>query len=120
VRSGRSASSTNSRLAYDGDSSTAWSVDGATRRTYVWFDLGGVVSVNSIRWLLSGASPGLSVTIDVSSDRRQWEEVGTVTDLTVGDWQSIDLGVEARYIRLSLNSKEETRAFSLAEIEFAG
>lgn len=119
VRSGRSAGSTNSRLAYDADPSTAWSVDGSTRRSFVWFDLGDVTSVGTVRWLLTDASPGLSVTIEVSTDRRTWDEVGTVTEITTGDWQSIDLGVEARYIRLSLNG-EDAVVFNLAEIEFAG
>jgi hypothetical protein len=119
VRSGRSAGSTNSRLAYDGDPSTAW-VDDSGRRTFVWFDLGDVVSVSSVRWLVAEVTPGLSVTIEVSADRRTWDEVGTISEITIGDWQSNDIAIEARYVRLSLNAADgEPLVFSLAEIEFA-
>jgi hypothetical protein len=120
VRSGRSANSTNSRLAYDGDTSTAWSVDESARRTFIWFDLGDEVSISTLRWLIGEASPDLSVTIDVSPDRRGWNTVGTVTDLTTGDWQTIETNAQARYVRLTLNAEDaESLVFSLAEIEFA-
>ena len=112
--------STNSRLAYDGDPTTSWSVDGSARSTFVWFDLGDNVTIGSINWLVGEVSPGLSVTVETSPDRRTWEDHGTISDVIVGDWQTIEAGFDARYIRLTVNADDpDAMVFTLAEITFA-
>jgi F5/8 type C domain len=121
VRSGRTANSGDSRAAYDGDPSTVWATDGqaAPRRADVWFDLGEERAIGSVRWLPSDWAEGSTLSIEVSNDRRSWDEVAKVEPGTPGEWQSIPIGLTARYVRLRFDNPDHAAVIGfVAEVEF--
>jgi hypothetical protein len=122
VRGGRSANSGNSRAAVDGDPTTAWVTDSAKTpdRAFVWFDLGRTRSIGEIRWLLSEAVPGVVMTVEVSSDRKDWVTVATVSDFSKGDWQRVETEVDGRYVRFTFVNPEGVAVIGyLAEVQIA-
>ena len=103
TRSGRSRGSINSRVVYDGDPTTVWTTDGSIvmEQAFVWVDLGSDQSIGEIRWLVSDAVVGVTMTIEVSSDRQTWQPVTSISELTPGEWQSHQANVSARYVRFT-------------------
>ncbi len=120
-RGGRSDNSLNSGLAIDGDPNTVWMTDSEAppESAFVWYDLGGRMSIGEIRWLVAEAVPGTTLTIEVSTNRRRWDEVATVTEFTPGKWQSVDGNDdEARYVRFSFTNADGAPVIGyLAEVE---
>jgi hypothetical protein len=120
-RGGRSENSLNSGLATDGDPTTVWTTEFETapESAFVWYDVGGRKSIGEIRWLITEAVPGVTLTIEVSTNRRRWEEVATITEFTPGEWQSADgEGEEARYVRFTFTNPERAPVIGyLAEVE---
>jgi hypothetical protein len=89
----------------------------ASERAFVWVDLGQTRSIGQIRWLVSEAVSGVELTIEVSSDRKTWEPVTTVTEFTPGDWQAVETDVDGRYVRFSFAITEGADVFGyLAEV----
>lgn len=122
ARAGRSANSTSSLAAFDGDPATVWITDSAEApaRAFVWFDLGQSRPIGQIRWLLSRAVPGVEMTIEVSSDRRNWTKVATVTEFSPGNWQAVETAVEGRYVRFSFANPGGAAVIGyLAEVQIA-
>lgn len=76
--------------------------------------------MGSVQWLLSNVVTGVTITIEASQDRRAWQDMGTVTNAVAGEWQTIDLGTGARYIRLTIKAdNRDELTFDLAEIVFS-
>jgi F5/8 type C domain len=118
VRGGRSANSGNSRAVFDGDPTTVWLAESSPELAYVWVDLGRMRSIGEIRWLVTAAVPGVEMTIAVSSDKKTWEPVATVSEFTPGDWQAIATAVEGRFVRFSFANPEGAQGIGyLAEVE---
>jgi aminopeptidase N len=85
---------------------------------YVWADLGHSVDIEQIRWLIARSVPGTTMTVDVSTDRKTWLPVATVTDFTPGEWQSVDAGITTRYVRFTFENDDEAPAIGyLADVE---
>jgi hypothetical protein len=120
-RGGRSDNSLNSGLAIDGDVTTVWTTDSGTppESAFVWYDLGDRRSVGEIRWLITETVPGSTLTIEVSTNRRRWTEVKTITEFTPGEWQDVDGdGEQVRYVRFTFSNPEGAPVIGyLAEVE---
>jgi hypothetical protein len=119
-RGGRSRGSTSSALTVDGNLDTAWTASGrgATRTAYVWFDLGEVLPVSSIRLYLTGLDEGVEIAIDCSNDRESWTGVTQPESFQAGSWQEVPVGLNCRYVRISfIPTGEQTEIGHLAEIE---
>lgn len=122
VRSGRSKGSTNSRATYDGDPGTVWTTDGSVvaARAFVWVDLGSDRPIGEIRWLITNAVAGATLTIEVSSDRRSWVEVTAVSDFAPGEWRAVETDLTGRYVRFTFANPAGAPVIGyVAEIEVA-
>jgi hypothetical protein len=119
-RAGRSKGSTSTGSAFDGDPGTAWMTNaesGPPESGYVFFDLGEVTSIGRIDWLL-GLDGGADLyQVQISNNRRDWFAVAELGGETVGEWQSVSLETEGRYIRFVFrNPSGSAQIGGLAEV----
>jgi subtilisin family serine protease len=121
-RGGRSRGSTSSALAVDGDLNTSWTASGrgATRAAYVWFDLGEVLPIRSIRLYLSALDESVEIAVECSNDRESWTGVTLPEPFEAGTWQEVMVGLDCRYVKISFipaGESEQSEIGHLAEIE---
>ena len=103
VRSARPADEPASAVAYDNDPQTAWTPQPDADESWLWLDLGLERRLREVRWLAQGTG---SVEIAISSDRQRWRDAGRVE---VGrGWQGVELRDDARYVRLTLLSTNDS------------
>lgn len=122
TRSGRTRDSANSRVVFDGNVETVWSTSGnvVSESAFVWVDLGRELPIGAIRWIVSNATEGVTLTIEVSDDRRDWTPAANDLPLTAGEWQTFESDVVGRYVRFIFANPNGAAVFGyLAEVEIA-
>jgi hypothetical protein len=121
TRAGRSSGSTSTSFALDGDPSTAWMTEPSDQLpdgAFIFFDLGDVVPIGSINWLMTLDGGADQWQIQISYDRQEWTPIANLGGDPIGEWQSIDVGAEARYVRFVFtNPNGAAQIGGLAEIE---
>ena len=107
------------RLALDGDPTTAWSSPpGAAERPFIQIDLGEVVPLGAIRWLLAEDANPAGMEILVSTDRETWASLGSPDPGLPGAWQTLATGgIAARHVRVEFDGAAASPVGGLAEIE---
>ena len=117
---GRTSSSTDSRLAYAGKTSTSWYTTATKPPTaaYVYFDLGASKSIAQIKWYFSKSGSADSYQIQVSNDKRTWTKVTTKSNTKAGAWQTLKLSKKARYVRFYFNNPNKDKVLGyLGEVK---
>jgi hypothetical protein len=121
VRSARSADSADAELAFDGDPSTVWITSEGSRPPedgFFYVDLGGSKEIGRIRWRFGVEGAADEWQLQISTDRRSWTTVADLGNADAGDWQSVDIGAKARYVRFFfLNPNGDAQIGGVAEIE---
>jgi hypothetical protein len=115
VRSGRPNDAPKTVTAYDGDPETIWKPDADSAASWVWLDLGEEKRIRLVRVLTRGAGV---VEVEVSSDRRRWQQVGQVA--AGGSWQEVALRDDAQYVRLTLVPDDDDAIPAVAEVAVYG
>lgn len=112
VGSGRTINTVSSHLAIDGDPATVWiTLPGVRPRSaYLWFDLGSVARIGSIRWMIGEDGYAGGLQIQVSNDRRAWTTLAVPGNTPAGEWETLPTDVAARYVRFFLTNADRTPA----------
>jgi hypothetical protein len=83
-------------------------------------DLGGNRSIGEVRWLVSESVAGVTMTIQVSSDRQSWTDVASISGFAAGEWRSVETDQSGRYVRFLFANPDGAPLFGfLAEVEVA-
>lgn len=92
----------------DGDLSTAWS---GPQPPY-WFeiDLGVQVLIDSVR-LQVGQDLAADVRVNVGAHDNPGRNPGTFERLESGEWLVVEVGYEARFVRVSVDATETPTAW---------
>ncbi len=117
----------------DDDLSTAWYADTSTPTPAVTpestsespdegpsllLDFGAEVPVGQVRWVFGETGYADQYDIQISSDGISWQTVATRENAPAGEWQSLDVGLSARYVRfLFANPFGDPVVGGLVEIE---
>jgi hypothetical protein len=106
VGGGRTASSTNSGVVFDGKTSTSWytTTSSAPKYGYVYVDLGAAKTIGKIQWYFAKSGAADSYKIQVSSDKTTWTTVSNQTSGKSGTWYSKTVSRKARYVRFYFNN----------------
>lgn len=117
---GRTKSSTNSTLAYDGATSTSWytTTESPPTAAYVYFDLGVAKSIGQIKWYFSKSGYGDSYEVQVSTDKSNWTTVSNRTSAKAESWMTSKLAKKARYVRFYFKNPNHDQVLGyLAEVK---
>jgi len=117
---GRSASSTSSLQAFDGDLETSWytTTSSTPRNGYVYFDLGSSVYISKIMWYFNQGGASDLFEIQVSNDKSHWSTLISRETTNAGSWQSLKVGDRARYVRFYFyNPNQDGVLGYLAEVK---
>lgn len=123
LRIGGAAQSSGSSAAYlaeDGSLTTAWATTTSPppNPSFAWFDLGGVVSFGSIRWVFAETGLADQMDVQVSNDLAAWTTLGTFGNAPAGSWQNLEITASGRYLRFVFhNPNRDPKLGSLAEIQ---
>jgi hypothetical protein len=91
--------------------------DGPPKSGFVYFDLGDVVPIGEIDWLLALDGGADQYQVQISNNRKDWVAVAELGGETVGEWQSVSIDTEARYVRFVFrNPSGAEQIGGLAEI----
>lgn len=103
------------RTIIDGDLNTAWT---GPEPPY-WFevDLGEQVMIGEVR-LLPGRDADAMVMISVGVHDNPGRQPGSVSSVTAGEWIAVEVGYEARFIRVT--TIEAAGMTSWIELEVIG
>jgi len=108
--------------AIDGNERTKWTVQ--TMPQWIIMDLGELKLINESRLLMYGANQnkGLTLTISTSQDKRNWVDVvSQQTPLLSPNWTKNTFSpVEARYVRVALDSSDQNAWANVYEFEVNG
>ena len=105
--------------AADGNESTEWRADADDSQPWWQADLGRSVHIEgfSLTW---GATPALAYTISVSADAVHWSVACEVDDGD-GGWDLMAIQpLRARYVRLSVDRRDQTAGTALRDFEVLG
>lgn len=117
----QSSGSSAAAVAEDGKLTTAWATTASPppNPSFCWFDLGGVVSVGSIRWVLSQTDYADHMEVQLSHDLTTWRTLATFGNAPAAAWQRFETSATGRYLRfLFRNPNGDAKLGSLAEIQF--
>jgi subtilisin len=120
VRGTRSRGADPAGLLLDGDPSTVWyATGGDAALAFVQFDLGAVLPIGEIRWLIVDEAAAAGMEIQLSTDRRTWTNLPMTDAAQDGVWQTLGTGgVAARYVRFAFPAAGDgTLVGGIAEIE---
>ncbi len=123
-------------LAVDGNVTTRWGSNGgqhmgqagvteATAQDWIYVDLAGVYTIESVRFLFEGACPS-DFDILVSKNATDWTKVAHITEhpliSTEGDQQyntyTFETAEEARYVKLFARAADHGFAYGISIWEF--
>ncbi len=108
--------------AIDGDTSTKWTT--LEMPQWISFDLGQTKLVSKVRMLFYGANEGadFDYEISTSNDNINWSTVISEATFALSpEWTEISFNpTSAKYVRVSLNSKNPSDYANLYEIELYG
>jgi uncharacterized protein YkwD len=117
---GRTSNSRSALNCLDGRQDTAWytTVSYPPRYAYLWFDLGAIKSIGTVRWKFTRTGFADYFEIQVSNDRSSWKTIASRSNAPTGAWQSLNKHVNARYVRfLFRNPNRDSRLGYLAEVQ---
>jgi uncharacterized protein YkwD len=116
---GRTSNSRVGRYCLDGRQDTSWytiSTD-VPRYAYVWFDLGTVKPISTVKWKFNRTGFADYFEIQVSNDRKSWQMIGQGTNAPSNTWQTLNRKASARYVRfLFRNPNDDLRLGYLSEV----
>jgi uncharacterized protein YkwD len=118
----RTGHTSNSRLGthcLDGRQDTSWytTVTTPPSYAYVWFDLGGVRAIGSVKWKFNRTGFADYFEIQVSNDRASWTKVGQFTNAPSNTWQTLNKKASARYVRFLIrNPNKDAKIGYLSEV----
>ena len=108
--------------AIDGNSLTKWTTLGMPQ--WISLDVGNTKLISKVRMLFYGGNRGadISYKISVSDDNKSWSNIASEATFSLSpEWTELSFTpVEAKYLHLSLNSKNATDYANLYEIELYG
>jgi uncharacterized protein YkwD len=116
--SGRTSNSRSSAYCYDGRQDTSWYTitSSIPRYAYMWYDLGAVRSIGSIKWKFNRTGYSDHLEIQISNDRQTWTTIATRGNAPSNTWQTLTKNVSARYVRwLFRNPNNDSRLGYLSE-----
>jgi uncharacterized protein YkwD len=116
---GRTSNSRSAVHCLDGRQNTSWytTVTTVPRYAYLWFDLGSVKSINSVKWKFNRTGFADYFEIQVSNDRKSWTTIGQGTNAPSNTWQTLNRKANARYVRfLFRNPNDDLRLGYLSEV----
>ena len=99
--SGRTSNSRSSVYCYDGRQDTSWytTTSSIPSYAYLWYDLGAVRSISSIKWKFNRTGYSDHLEIQISNDRQNWTTIATRGNAPSNTWQALNRNVSARYVR---------------------
>jgi uncharacterized protein YkwD len=118
--SGRTSNSRSALNCLDGRQDTSWytTVTSVPRYAYVWFDLGSIKTINSVRWKFNRTGYADYFEIQVSNDRKSWVAIASRSNAPSGSWQTLNRRVNARYVRLLFrNPNNDARLGYVSEVQ---
>ena len=108
--------------AIDGDTTSKWTV--LSMPQWIILDLGTTRAVSQVRMLMYGANAGqnMDFNIDVSTDNLNWTTtINHALPAESPQWTEANFGpIQARYLRISLNSSNTMDYANIYEIEVYG
>jgi hypothetical protein len=82
----------------------------------MWYDLGAVRSIGSIKWKFNRTGYSDHLEIQISNDRQTWTTIATRGNAPSNTWQTLTKNVSARYVRwLFRNPNNDSRLGYLSE-----
>jgi uncharacterized protein YkwD len=116
---GRTSNSRVARYCLDGRQDTSWYTitSEIPRYAYVWFDLGSVKTIETVKWKFNRTNYADYFEIQVSNDRKSWSMIGQGTNVPSNTWQTLNRKASARYVRfLFRNPNNDLRLGYLSEV----
>jgi hypothetical protein len=120
ARSLRSRNASSARVLYDGDPETYWATntEAPVDEAYAVLDLGGIVWIGSVRWIVAVEGLAAGMEVQVSSDRESWTTVAAPGNAPPGEWQEAGVGAGARYVRFHFTNPDgRAQVGGLGEVE---
>ena len=119
--SGRTSNSNSSGYAWDNNTSTSWytTVTTTPSSAYIYFDLGAVRSIGTIKWMFGQSGWADAMKIQVSNDRAAWTTIANGGNASANTWQTLTYRVSARYVRFYFtNPNGDARLGYVSEVQF--
>jgi uncharacterized protein YkwD len=116
---GRTSNSRVARYCLDGRQDTSWYTIVTTPPSYayVWFDLGSVKPINTVKWKFNRTGFADYFEIQVSNDRKSWTLLAQGGNAPSNTWQTLNRSTSARYVRfLFRNPNKDLRLGYLSEV----
>jgi hypothetical protein len=91
------------------------------RNANVYVDLRSAKPVAFVRYSFARSDLADAVKIEISTNKRDWQTVATLSNPPAGEWQEVSVGTSTRYVRFSFtNPNKDPKIGGLAEVEVWG
>ncbi len=111
------------RSAFDGDTKTAWQVEGKVDYAQFSLALDGVHTVEKLRYFITETDKAPNTTVEYSEDGQKWTPLNTAKGINTGKdygWNELEANVKARYFRFIIKNMPDSTGDPLYELGFYG